>query len=163
MIDRKKWMNLKFVFQDNFAAWMKSDQTWVYPVGFNIYKILEKCKLVFSDRKCYLVGGVGRSERQGLKKGIKKLWVVMGTLLLVNLVVVSQVCMCVRACRIVHYKYVKCIVKWLDTNKAVFEIVSRKRCPICPCSVSYLPYQLLVVKDDHIQSCSCSAVRPLLG
>ena len=55
------------------------------------------------------------------------------------------------------------MVKWLDANKGVFAVVSRKWCPICPCSGSYLPYQLLVVKDNSTQSYSCSAICPLLG
>ena len=105
----------------------------------------------------------GKKWEAGIKKGHQETLGRDGHATSCEFLVVSQVCMCVGACRIVHCKYVKCTVKWLDANKAVFEIVSRKRCPICPCSVFYLPYQLLVVKDDHTQSCSCSAIRPLLG
>lgn len=34
-----------------------------------------------------LVGGKGRSRRQGLEKGTRKLWVVMGMLIIIMIVV----------------------------------------------------------------------------
>ena len=68
----------------------------------------------------------------------------MDTLLIVKLVVVAQLYMCVKACQIVHCKYVKCIGCQLYTNKAAFEIVSRKWTPIpqalCPTSLSSFSY-----------------------
>lgn len=109
---------------------------------------------IVTESDC-LVGGKGRSRREGLEKGTRRLWVVMGMLIIIMIVVmVSQVWMYVKAGQVMHCKYANYIGCQLHTNKAVFKIFARKWSPIphpvFPTSLS----SFLLLKGDHTQFCS---------